>query len=329
MVNLFRKNMAVQALLILVALILLWLRQLITPQPMLAMDTDGILYTLLQSWLSAVPRVAVIIAMILVLAEGLMLNILLSDIGLVPQTTLLPTLLYIILMSAPATTITPMLMVNAALIASVHLLMLRGTLLTIPASRICSVTSLIGLCSLFYIPSLALIISYLFVAISFRLYNWRDIVAMLLGLFAPYLMLVTVLFMADSLPAWWSATTASLGGFAFSIAKTETLPLIANIILGLIAAAAIFTLWSNLGKHPVLWQKNASTVMLLSVGGIIMLFYSHVLPMDLSFFAISFALCGTHMLLPQRNVSIIGRRKQHLWIYDIILILTIAAAIVC
>lgn len=329
MINLFRKNMAVQVLLILVALVLLWLRPLITPPPMPAADTDGILYTMLHSALSSVPLLAVIIAMLLVLAEGVLLNILLSDMGLVPQTTLLPTLLYIIMMSAPATTITPILLVNAALITCVHLLMLRGTLLTIPASRICSVTALIGLCTLFYIPALALIVSYLFVAISFRLYNWRDIVSLLLGFFAPYVLFVTILFLTDNLSAWWSTTADSIGRLTFSIETVETLPLIANIILALVAVASIFTLWSKLGEHPVLWQKNASSVMLLTIGGIIMLFHTHILPIDHSVFAIPFALCGTHMILPRRNVSIIGRRKQHLWIYDIILILTLAAAFVC
>ena len=330
MLNLFRKNMAVQVLLIIVALVLLWLRPLMTPPPMTAgTDTDGVLYALLVDWLSGVPRLTVIIAMILVLAEGVMLNILLSDMGLVPQTTLLPTLLYIIMMSAPATTLTPMVPVSAALIGCTYLLMLRGTLLTIPTSRICSATALIGLCSLFYLPALAIFVSYLFVAISFRLYNWRDIVALLLGLLAPYVLLVTVLFMTDGLAEWWGTTAAALGGFSFHIAKTEPLPLIANIILTLIIAAAIFMLWGKLGEHPVLWQKNATTVMLLSIGAIIMLFYSHLLPVNLSFFAIPFALCGTHMLLPKLNGGITGRHKQRLWIYDVIFILTFAAALVC
>jgi len=330
MLNLFRKNMAVQVLLIVVAWVVLWLQPLITPPPMTAdANTDGVLYSLLVNWLSGVPRLAVIIAMILVLAEGMLLNILLSDIGLVPQTTLLPTLLYIILMSAPATTLTPMVPVSALLIGCTYLLMLRGTLLTIPTSRICSATALIGLCSLFYLPALAIFVSYLFVAISFRLYNWRDIVALLLGLLAPYVLLVIILFMTDGLAEWWSATAASLGGFAFHFRPTGTLSMIANIVLALVGLASVIMLWSKLGEHPVLWQKNASTVMLLTVGGIIMLFYSSLMPIAHSFFAIPFALCGTHMILPKRNVGIIGRRKQRLWVYDVIFILTFVAALVC
>jgi hypothetical protein len=69
--------------------------------------------------------------------------------------------------------------------------------------------------------------------------------------------------------------------------------------------------------------------MLLTVGGIIMLFYSSLMPIAHSFFAIPFALCGTHMLLPKRNMGIIGRRKQYLWIYDVLFVITFIAALVC
>lgn len=330
MINLFRKNMAVQVLLIIVALVLLWLRPLMTPPPMAANpSTDGVLYTLLVNWLSGLPRLAVILAMILVLVEGVMLNILLSDAGLVPQTTLLPTFLYITLMSAGVDTLEPMVVVNGAMIGLVYLLMLRGTLLTIPTSRICSATALIGLSSMIYLPSLAMVVSYIFVAISFRLYNWRDIVALLLGLLAPYVLLVTVLYMSDGLTDWWATTADALGGFALRFEADGTLAMIANIALGLIVAASIFMLWSKLGEHPVLWQKNAYTVMLLTIGGIIMLFYSSLTPINHSFFALPFALCGMHLMLPKRNTGIIGRKKQRTWIYNSLLLITIIAAFLC
>lgn len=330
MLKLFRNNMALQSLLIMAALLLLWLRPLITPPAMVAAPTDGILYTLLLPLFANAPRAAVIIAMLLVLVEGVMLNILLSDTGLVPQTTLLPTLLYIVFLSAPATTLTPMIFVSAALIACTWQLSLKGTLLTISTTRICSATAIIGLCSLFYLPALAIIISYLLVAISYRLYNWRDITTMLLGLLAPYLFLATVLYLTGGLAEWWSATAASLGDITMHIAPTAWLPLTANIVLALLFAVSLFALWLRIGEHPVMWQKNASTVMLVSVGGIVMLLYSRLLPVDLAFFAIPFALCGTHMLMPTLcRPSATRSRKQHLWVYDMLLVLIITAAILC
>lgn len=322
--------MVLQALLILAVLIVLWLRPLITPPAMIASPTDGILYSLLLPLFANAPRTAVIIAMLLVLIEGVLVNILLSDTGLVPQTTLLPTLLYVVFLSAPATTLTPMLFVSAALIACTWQLSLKGTLLTIPTNRICSTTAIIGICSLFYLPALAIIVSYLLVAISYRLYNWRDITTMLLGLLAPYLLLVTILYLTDGLAGWWSATAAVLGDITMHVEPTAALPLTANIVLAVLFAVSLFTLWFRLGEHPVLWQKNATTVMLISVGGIAMMLYTRLLPVDLAFFAIPFALCGTHLLMPTLcRPSASRSRKQRLWIYDILLIVIIVAAFLC
>lgn len=330
MLKIFKNNMAFQALLILAVLILLWLRPLIAPPAMVAAPTDGILYTLLLPLFANAPRTAVIIAMLLVLIEGVLLNILLSDTGLVPQTTLLPTLLYIVFFSAPATTLSPMIFVSGALILCAWQLSLKGTLLTIPTSRICSATAIIGLCSLFYLPALAIIASYLLVAVSYRLYNWRDITTMLLGFFAPYVLLVTILHLTNGLAGWWSSTTASLGHITMHVIPTAWLPLTANIFLALLFAVSLFSLWFRLGEHPVMWQKNASTEMLVSVGGIIMLFYSRLLPVDMTFFAIPFALCGTHFLMPSICRPTASRsRKQRLWVYDMLLVLIIAAAFLC
>lgn len=330
MLKLFRNSIALQALLILAVLLLLWMRSLIAPPAMVAAPTDGILYTLLLPLLANAPRAAVIIAMLLVLIEGVLLNVLLSNTGLVPQTTLLPTLLYVIFLSAPATTLTPMIFVAAALIGCAWQLSLKGTLLTIPTSRICSVTAIIGLSTLFYLPALAFIVSYLLVATSYRLYNWRDITTMILGFLAPYLLLVTILYLTDGLADWWSVTAASLGDITMRVVPTAGLPLTANIVLVLIFIVSLFALWFHIGEHPVMWQKNASTVMLVSVGSIVMLFYTRLLPVDLAFFALPFALCGTHLLMPSLcRPSASRSRKQRLWVYDLLLVLIIAAAFLC
>lgn len=327
MIDLFRKNTMVQVLLILAATLLLWGRSLVHPPAMA--DGDAVLYHLLYLGLSSLPRLAVILAVLLILVEGVWLNLLMSDIGLVPQTTLLPTLLYIILMSAPATTLTPMVFVGGIMIAITHQLMLRTTLLTISTEKICSSTALIGLASMFYLPSLALILSYLLVVINYRLYSLRDWMAMLLGLLAPYILLITILFLTDNLSVWWDGTYYSLGATAPENGSAKVLAVIGNIVIILVFLVSLFMLWGHLGEHPIVWQKNVTTVMLLSVGCAAMLAYTHVFPFDMRPFAVPFALCVLHLLMPEKVVHSYGRRKKRTWIYDIILILTFVAAFIC
>ncbi|MBR4506054.1 MAG: hypothetical protein IKP21_04695 [Bacteroidales bacterium] len=326
MVNLFRKNTVVQVLLILAATLLLWGRSLVYPPAMA--DGDAVLYHLLYLGISSLPRLAVVIALLLVLAEGVWLNLLLANVGLVPQTTLLPTLLYIILMSAPATTLTPAIFVGGIMIAITHQLMLRTTLLTITTDKICSATALIGLASMFYLPSLALILSYLLVVINYRLYSWRDWLSMLLGLAAPYIMLLTVLYLTGNLTIWLSGTYYSLGGISLQSDTEKALAIGGNLVLVLVFLVGLFALWGHLGEHPIVWQKNATTVMLLSVGSAAMLLYSRVFPVDMRLFAVPFTLCGLHLLMPEKSHSY-GHRKQRTWILDIVLLLTFIAALVC
>lgn len=328
MIKLLQRNMALQVVLILAVLILLWLRPLTLSPAMDGGDHPAILYSLLCQWFASLPRLAVVIAMLLVLAEGIMLNLLLANVNLVSQSSLLPTLLYIVAMSAGATTLTPLVLVNAALIACLNQLMLRGTLLTISLSKACGATLLIGIASLFYQPAALLILSYLLIAANYRLYSWRDWAVMILGFAAPYLMLILVLFMTDSLAGWWQQTLASLIP-SLQLGSTS-LPSVASIVLAGIFLWSILLLLGRMSERPVLWQRNASTVLLCSVGALGMMFFSTLIPIRIALFAIPFCFSTNRMLTSAFETATgFGRKRQRLWIYDSLLVLILIAAFLC
>ena len=323
--------MVVQAVLLIVALLLLWGRALLAPAPMAAGDHPAVLYGLLCRWLAAVPRLAAVIAMLLVLAEGFTLNLLLASVNLVSQNSLLPTLLYIVATSAGATTLTPVILVNGIAIAGLHQLMLRGTLLTITADKICGATMLIGLATLFYQPAVLLMLGYLLIASSYRLYNWKDWMLMLLGFAMPYALLLPVLHLTDGLATWWDTTLASLRDLHLHTGDAGTLATIASLFLAAVLLWGLTAAVSRISERPVLWQKNATTVMLFTVGGIGMMLFSPLLPLQMPFLAIPFAFV-THRLLfaaTERPAGFGRRRKQHAWLYDLLLIAVIIAALLC
>ena len=329
MLKLFGKNMGLQVLLILAVVLVLWWRPLMSPPAMALSEYDGVLYGLIVKMFGHLPRLAVVIAILFVLGEAVALNLLLADAGLVPQTTLLPTLLYIVGVSAPASTLSPMILVNAILIVILYQLRIRGTLLTIPTEKICSATALIGICTMIYLPAAMFLISYILVAVMFRLYGWRDWATLILGLAAPYVLLLPVLYVTNHLDWWLAATSASIGQMGINIAGGDTLPLIANIILAAIIAISLIGLWGRLSEKTMQWQTNASTVMLLAVGGLGMLFCTQLLPVPLHFFAIPFALCGTHLLLPERTRRTTGSRRSRNWIFDTLFFVILVAALLC
>lgn len=327
MLKLFNRNTLVQVLVIIAATLLLWGRSILHPPAMV--DDSAVLYHLLYLGLSSLPRLAVIIAIILILLEGLWLNLLLANIGLVSQNSMLPTLLYIIIISAPATTLSPFIFVGGISIAIAHQLMLRTTLLTISTDKICSATALISLASMFYFPALALLISYLLIVINYRLYSWRDWAALILGLAAPYIFLLTILYLSGNLAPWWSGSYYTPSTPTPLSDTARILSIGSNIFFLLLFLVSLISLWSHLSEHPVVWQKNTTTVLLLTLGSIAIIAIDSRFPVDMRLFALPFTLCSFHLFMPEKAFHSFNRRNRRTWLFDILLILTLIAAILC
>lgn len=331
MLQAFQKNMVRQTLLVVAAAVLVWLRPLIDPPALTDTDTAGILWALAAWPLADLPRLAVVIALLLSVGEALWLNLLLVRRGLTPQTSLLPTLLFLLMTGATSATLSPMLFVNAILIAYTDQLMLRGTLLTIGVDRVCAATALIGLASLFYTPAWLLLVPYLLVAVSYRLYSWRDWTAMLLGLAAPYVPLLAVLYLVPGwgIGPWWSFAWHSLTDIHPSLGATTPLHTVANLVLVAVALGSIVTSVSVAGEKPVVWQKNATVVMLLALGAAVMVPFGPLFPIDTQALAIPFAFTGTLLFTPRRPYSPIPNRaaRNRRWLLNALFVVTIAAAL--
>ncbi len=327
MIKFFQSSIVLQGALVLLVLVLLWLQPLMAPPAIELGEHPAWLYALLCTPLQSVPLLAVILAMLLVLAEGILLNLLLANLGLVPQNSLLPTLLYILALSANATTLTPTILACGCLVAALNQLLLRSSPLTIPPERICGATILISLASLCYQPAILFVVSYLLIAANYRLYTWRDWALMILGLAAPYATLVLILYLMHGLAPWWQQTLAT---FQFILPQLHTaLPaLFASIFLvGILLWSLLFTA-GRLNERPAVWQKNATTVMLLTVGAIPVMLYNSTL--SLAYCAIPFAFCTSRLLLPGNENHTSFRRKKHKHlINDIILIVIIVASFLC
>lgn len=330
MVKLFGQNMVLQVLLILAVLVLLWLRPLLAAIPMDGGETPAVLYGLLTGWLAATPRLAVVLAMVLVLAEGVVLNLLLANVGLVSQNSLLPTFLYVLATGAGATTLTPALLVNGALIAALSQLSLRGSLLTIPPEKACGTTALIGVASLFYQPAVFFLLSYLLIAASFRLYDWKDWMVLLLGFAAPYLPVLATLYFVDGTEEWWLGTVESLSALSLQSGTAATPSVLGAVMMAAIVLWGLAYALAHVGERPVVWQRNATTVLLLLVGGVAASLYQPLLPLRPGYVAIPIVFCLYLLLMGSvDNLSGYVRRRQKAWIYDIALAVVTIAAFLC
>ena len=309
MLRLFGKSTIIQVAIILAALALMWARPLA--------HTAG------------TGTLAAIGGMILILLGGFLLNLMLSNVGLVSKNSLLPTLLYCIFMSATATTLTPALVANLIIVAILHLLLLRGTSLTITTDKIFGSTALISIASMIYLPMLTFLITYILICINYRLYRWREWMVLILGLLAPYILVWSYLFLTGGLKASLLHMAGQLADIGIRTEPIAPLRTAALVLLIAMLVVSIVSLWLKLGEKTVIWKKNAITVMLPTVSGLGALLYTSLFPVNLQFLAVPFALCGTHLFTLQERNAFRQSRPWQQWVNDILFVLLILAAIVC
>lgn len=325
----FKQSIVIQAVVILLATAALWGAALVVPQPMPSPQGSDVLYGVLYGWFAGTPKLAAIIGLLLVVAGGIMLNILLVDLNLTAQNSLLPTLLYIICMSASAMTLTPMTVVSLLMVWCMWQLAIKGTLLTIPPERACATTALIGVSSMFYLPATLLIISYMLVSINYRLYSWRDWVILLLGFAAPYVILVTVLLFTGGLAGWWQGVADAFSNIHLTVSQTPVLSIIGGLILVVALIAGLVSILQRSGESMVQWQKNAITMLCIIPGAVAMLVFSRLYPIDMQFFALPFTFGVALLLTTTQHSSSFDRKKRRDWVYTLILILLFVAAMIC
>lgn len=328
MQELFQKNTTAQVAIILATLALLWTGPLASPEPMAPPSGHAPLYSLLYA-LHIPPFLATLSAMLLTLLGGFLLNLVLVDAKMVAQRTLLPTLLYLVFMSSASHTLTPLLLVSLLSIALIRMLLLHSSLLTISSDKICGANAIIAVCSMLYLPSLALLATYLLVAVNYRLYGWRDWAVALLGLLAPYLLLWAVLTLKGGLMANLAATADGFGDLTLTLGPFSTLQALANIVLIAAAIIAIAMTLNKLSENTVVWQKNATTLLLPIISGLVMLLYAQLFPANMQLFALPLAFCGTHALLLGSKTLYRRRNDWRPWARSSALAATIIAAYLC
>lgn len=328
MLKLFERNTVVQVIVIIAVTLLLWLQPLAQPQAPLS----SIHYTPLYDLLcldSLSPFFATLLALLLVLMDGFYLNFILSKANLLTHSNLLPTLLFVLAVSAGFQAISPSFLAALIVVPIVGRLMLHGTLLTIPPNKIFATAALIGIASMFYLPSLVLILSYLLIVINYRLYNWHDWTMLFLGLLSPWIPLWAFYYLTDSLPEQFSLMISSMGNFNLSVASYTTLQAIANSTLLAVFLVSLIVVLRHMSEKTIVWQRNGTTIMLITIAAVALLPFSQLFPVSLPFFAVPFAYCLSYRLTLRRRPMHMSHKSWRRHLFDILFLIIIVAAVLC
>lgn len=315
MIKWFKQNEVLQLVVILATTLMLWLPAIMHPVAMQTGHDYAPIYSLCYSWLHTNSRLATLLALLLVVVEGFLFNLLLYNHKMVGANTLMPTWLYIVVMSAtPAQlTLTPMVMANLPLIGMISMMTVKEDL-SISMDNIFNAALLVAIASLCYTPSVVMLVVMLILFTVHNLYNWRHWVMLLLGFLAPIIVVATYYFLNDRLYYVSFLTRMNITDIHFSIATANTLTWICN---GLLLAVLLITLFNgiaNANDRVQMFRKNNRVLTLFLLGGVMMLLYSDMLPTNPQMVALPLSYLASYYLMGV---------KRRLWLYNTLLLLII------
>ena len=310
--RIFRTNVVLQIFIILIVAVLMWIGVFIHPRPT-PIEGGGQLYYWITGLLS--PLASTIIAFVLVIVEGVLLNSMLYRHKMMTQSSLMPLLFYIIAMSIGRPTLTPMLLGSLFLIIGMSQLMLTTTLLSLDLDKIFGASASIA-CATLFCPAMAVFLVPLIANMfNFSLYGWRDWTMLILGILAPYIVLETYYYMVDELFYRNYLILYGLTDINWSVGGS-LIDWIGSLIFLLLFVVGFGSTVINGQNKTINFKKNLTAILLFTVGSILFTLYTHIFPIHTQAFAIPFALCTTLLFVdPKRDV----------WWQNLIFVLVIVA----
>lgn len=200
LIRLFRSHQNAQLLALVLGILLLWGDAFIRLRPAETGSDLAPLYALLFSWSFSFPWLSSLLAVIMLVAQALLLNQILTDEGLAQRNSFLPAILMIMLLSyhPGLLCLHPAIPASFLLILAMRM-MLKARLHEKAYQEVFSAALLLSLSALINIYYLTLLpMIWIFLIIN-QSYHWRDWVISILGLITPFVYLAFFYFMDDSL----------------------------------------------------------------------------------------------------------------------------------
>ncbi len=187
-IRIFRTESAVQFIIILLLGILLWLPAWLQPPvqaPYASFLTTGKVFF---QALTHYPVLSSILALVVIVTQGIVLTLILSNHDLAPRNNALPAILYLLLMSWHPN----MLAFHSTLIANAFLILFLFEFLQIyekpdAFKEVFTSCFAIALATLFQSSAVILMVLVWFGFIIYRVFSWREWIISLTGFFLPFL----------------------------------------------------------------------------------------------------------------------------------------------
>jgi hypothetical protein len=274
LIKFFRSSFIIQYAALFFITVSLWIPAFLHPLPL---PEEGSLvapvYDLIYRIMPDIPWLPAAIALLLVFAEALILNSIFIYHDLVPKNTLLPSLIFILLMSSGNQSLT----LYPVIIAILPLTFFLHTLYEIyeeshNLNKVLGVGLMAAITSMIYAP---LVLLLLFTWIAFLVYRslqWREWLVALIGFALPYVYLGTYYFWMDRLGEISSLYVKYFGDILIFKVTMDPIQMgIWGIFSLLIFLPAVFRVSATLGGFNIAFRRRMAATVWMAVFGAIMI----------------------------------------------------------
>ena len=320
MVDFFKKSGLGQLVAIMLLTVLLWVHSFVNPPALEVSPYDGMLYEWIVGLLGGLPRLAVAIALLLTLAAAAWLNLLVASNKLLPNNSFLPALCFVLVSSfgIEGKTLTDLLLVNLVVVY-VAAQFMTGAQPILSRVKMCNAVTAISLASLVYVPAIFLLVPFMVQFFVFRMYHWKDLAAMLLGLAAPYVLVLAVAYLGDSWGGLWWQTGGRLHIASFAIEGCSVWSTWLYIVVLLLVVVSLLKCSSFTGEQTAAYKRNAGAYLLPLLASVAIVIYQGLWPLPPAALAVPVAFAASVVLC---NI------KKRKWIADVGMALMIVVSIV-
>lgn len=292
-----RNNYSFQIALFIIIPLALWMPSFISPPEVYEPYISGPLYNLIYKIFQPYKFLSVIIAFVLVLAQGLFLNALFSNNLLTPKASFLPAVLFVTCFSffPEFHTVSPILFINLFLLLSLKYLF-RAYNTQIAFDSFFSASFYIAINMLLYPPAWVLLLLIPISITIYRLFTRRIWIISLLGVLFPYIIVFFYYWFTDRLGEEWSYLRTNYETISQIGSLIEVSDILFNIATGILLLIALRISFSMNSENIISFKRRTLILVYSSLLMLIVSFSERVFPIDITCLSCLFAFTFTQVL---------------------------------
>jgi hypothetical protein len=264
----FRSSFLIQYIALLLITAALWISAFMHPLPIpVPPSFENPIYSLAYGWLSGIHWIIIPLAVVFLLVEAFILNTVLIYHDIVPKNSLLPSIVFITLMSSNPVTLN----IYPALLAILIFLFFLNIIFPMYDQEdnlvpVLSASLLLSASSLVYFPMVMLFPFLWMCFLIYRIFKWREWVISIVGFTLPYIYIVLYYFWTDRLPEAFRSYMAFFQGFfQFSFSIDIWQWIIWGILVVFILLPAAGRTMISINSYSINLRKKISVISWLTI----------------------------------------------------------------